>query len=153
MIFTTRAEWEIKDPTLKALGEDETTRTYPLIEIHLNVPIFHVDVLIWYDEDGGYSLWSRFITADIDLVKKLIKQDRITKYNIYLETPRDVHKDSLERHKVKKLSKVVSGEDKNGCIVEAYIFADGDTYISGDVDSIDDIKNARVIFDINEVKR
>lgn len=69
MIFTTRAEWEIKDPVLKALGEDKSVRSYPFIEIQLNVPLFHVDVRFPYDEDKEISGWRRFIMQDIEHVK------------------------------------------------------------------------------------
>ncbi len=151
MIFTAMAEWEIKDPVLKALGEDESVRTYPFIEIHLNVPLFHVDVRT-PDENKEITLWRRFIMHDIEHVKRLVKQKEVVEYAIYLETPRDVDRDNIERHKVKKLSKIIQGEDKNGYAVEAYIFADGDSYIDGEVKSIDEINNASVRFDLNEIK-
>lgn len=154
MIFTTRAEWEIKDPILKALGEDESVRSYPFIEIQLNVPLFHVDVRFPYDEDEEISGWRRFIIQDIEHVKQLVKQDDIIGYDIYLEAPRDINnKDTVERHKVKRLSKIVRGEDEHGCFTEAYIFTDGNYYISGEVESVDEIKNATVVFDINELKK
>lgn len=151
MIFTTRAEWEIKDPMLKALGEDTSVRTYPFIEIHLNVSLFHVDIKI-PDEDKEITLWRRFIMHNIEHVKQLVKQKEVTEYTIYLETPRDVDQNNIERHKVKKLSKIIQGEGGAGCNIEAYVFADGDKYIDGEVESIDDIKSERVVFDINEGK-
>lgn len=71
-----------------------------------------------------------------------------------METPRDIdNENSVERHKVKRLNKIIRGEDEHGCLVEAYIFADGDYYISGEVESIDEIKNATVAFDINEIEK
>ena len=153
MIFTTRAEWEIKDPILKALGEDESVRNYPFIEIQLNVPLFHVDVKFPYDEDEEISGWRRFIMQEIGYVKQIVKQEGIIGYDLYLETPRDIdNENGVERHKVKRLSKIIHGEDEHGCIVEAYIFADGDHYISGEVESMDEINNPVVVFDINEFK-
>lgn len=147
MIFTARAEWEIKDPLLKALGEDESVRSYPFIEIHLNVPLFHVDVRIPYDEDQEISGWRRFMMHDIEHVNQLVKQNGVIEYDIYLETPRDMDKKSVERHKVKRLGKVIQGEDAYGCKVEAYIFTDGDYYIFGEIESVEDIKNTRVVFE------
>lgn len=153
MIFSTRAEWEIKDPMLKALGQDESVRNYPFIEITLNVPLFHVDIRFPY-EDEEITGWRRFIMQDIEHVKQLISQKEIIEYDIYLETPRDINnKGSVERHKVKRLSRIIRGEDENDCMVEAYIFADGDSYIDGEIKSIDEIKNAKVIFDANEAKK
>lgn len=153
MIFTTRAEWEIKDPMLKVLGADDSERTYPLIEIHLNVPLFRVDVWHKTNEDEKGFLGTSFLMAQIEYVKQIVTQEEVVKYDIYLETPRDIdNEDSVERHKVKRLSKIIRGEDKHGCLVEAYIFADSDYYISGGVESIDEIKNAAVVFDINELK-
>lgn len=155
MIFTTRAEWEIKDPMLKALGKDESERTYPFIEIQLNVPLFHVDIRFPYPGDEEISGWRRFIMHDIRHVKQLIEQKDITGYDIYLETPRDINKqDSIERHKVKRLSKIIQGEDARGCLAEAYVFADGDCYYGhGEIKSIDEIRKVSVVFDINELKK
>jgi len=152
MLFTTRVEWEIKDPVLKALGKDESERTYPLIEIHLNVPLFHVDVLLPADEVNECQMWSRFLAHDIEHVKQLVKQKEVVEYSIYLETPCNSH-NTVERHKVKKLSKIICGKDNAGCDVDAYIFVDGDSYVNGDIDTVDAIKNAKVTFDINEMRR
>jgi hypothetical protein len=153
MIFTTKAEWEIKNPILKALGEDESVRTYPFIEISLNVPLFHVDIRFPYDGDEEITGCRRFIMHDIEHVKQLIKQDGVIGYDIYLETPRDINKNSVERHKVKRLSKIIQGKDEHNCITEAYIFTDGDCYIEGETESIDEINNATVIFDSDAIKR
>lgn len=153
MIFKTRAEWEIKDPVLKALGEDKSVRTYPFIEIDLNIPLYHVDILIPADEKNECQIGRRFVMHNIEHVKDLIKQKKILDYNIYLETPRNINQNNIERHKVKKLDKVIHGKDKTGCDVKAYVFADGDNYIDGEVNSVDDIEKIEIIFDINKLQK
>lgn len=154
MIFTTRAEWEIKDPVLKKLGQDESERTYPFIKVELNIPLYRVDIITRDSEDEDkIKIGHHFIMHDIEHVKSLVKQKEVLDYDIYLETPRDINRKDVQRHKVKKLSKIVHGKDKNSCDVEAYIFADEDNYINGEVNSIEDIRGAEVIFDIEELNK
>lgn len=152
MIFTTEAGWEIKDPMLRALGQDKSVRNYSVIEIQGNVPLFHVDIRFYCDEDKESLDWRRFIMWKIEDVKQLVKQEWIIEYDVYLETPRKLNnRFSTERHSVKKLSKIICGKNKYGCEELVYFFVDGTHYISigGEVDKI---INPTVVFDDNEFK-
>lgn len=41
MFLETRREWEINDPMMTALG-DPGTRHYPMVQVSLNMEIYHV---------------------------------------------------------------------------------------------------------------
>jgi len=70
---------------VQSIFPEHEIQRYRLIEISLNVQIFHVDILLEY---GGESYWSRYLFDAFDDVLRFINVDEVVKCNISLQSSR-----------------------------------------------------------------
>lgn len=63
MHFLTEDSWEVRDPILKPFQRG-SSRLFPCVEVGLNLPLWHLDVLMSVGDDVEY--WRRFILTSIE---------------------------------------------------------------------------------------
>jgi len=105
MVFLANKLWEDKRPILKGT----TQKHYRCIEVYLNRPLFHVDFLVHSNNEEKEG-WGRMVFYEINYVIQLIKLKQVKEFHVYVETPiGDINIHPIERHKVKKLARIVRG--------------------------------------------
>lgn len=67
MHFLTDEEWELRDPILQSL-QGAGMRMYPCVEVGINAPLWHLDLLGDWGADVPDGCWRRFILASIEQV-------------------------------------------------------------------------------------
>lgn len=71
MHFRTEEEWELRDPILRSL-QGTGARMYPCVEVDLNGPLWHLDLLFTWPEK--ITCWRRFILTSIEQVVATIAE-------------------------------------------------------------------------------
>lgn len=63
MYLITEKEWELNPPFLKALP-DTASRLFSCVEVDLNVPLWHLDLLL--SAGPGVEYWRRFVLTSLE---------------------------------------------------------------------------------------
>ena len=90
MVFEAREEWE--DPLLDALLPIKGLRRYGLVEVSINVDLYHLDVLSVSDD--GTSYVNRYIFCNIDDVVNVIEKNQDSSHTVFLQMRRNYSRNS-----------------------------------------------------------
>ena len=95
--------------TLGSFMNQPGMRQYSCAEIPLNVPLFHVDIVLRGKHEIGHS-WSRFIVVDIANVLQLAQRDDMIKIRINIQTSRSANGE----YKICSVTDIVEGISSEG---------------------------------------
>lgn len=99
-MFQTDDSWESHSnlQVLRSLLGKPGLRQYPLVDVPLNVPLFHVDIL-FKGEGVALDMWERFICYDLATTAELIEQDEVVDAIVGMQT-KFIRERGYEIHKI-----------------------------------------------------
>ena len=129
MYFSIQKEWEAKSP-LGLLSGGPEERSFPLVEISLNLNIFLVDAEVGVEDDC--SVVSRFMFGDVVETLQFIDQDIFKNSSISLLSRRC---DNDGEYSVSDLIETIEAKDDAGQMSHIYCCKDGKKYIDSSLAS------------------
>jgi hypothetical protein len=111
-MFEADNSWRcIRSDVFQAIFPEQGIQRYRLIEISLNVQIFHVDILV---EHGGELYWSRYLFDAFHDVLRFVTDDGVVECRISIQSCRS----DSGNYSIKKIDRVFELIDYPG----AYFF-------------------------------
>lgn len=123
-MLQTDQSWECYS-TLGAIFNQPSLRSYRFVEVALNLPLFHVDTVLFEESEGGGS-WSRFICCQLTDVLEIIQRDDSLDVRISIQTPR-----SDDGYKLFSIAQIIEGRSRLGDVLYLFLGADGESYLHG----------------------
>lgn len=116
-MLQTKESWELKHrgEILGALFNEPGLRHYPCVELPVNVPIFHVEI-VFSEQHPHDQCWSHFIFDEVQYVLQAIKRDDVVNVRISMQSK----KFGAEEYDVTSIVEIVEAQDKGGR--EVYLF-------------------------------
>jgi hypothetical protein len=136
--FLTEKEWELRDPILRSLL-GTGARIYPCVEIELNGPLWHLDLLFSWPDD--ITCWRRFILTSVEQVVAIVAEHK-GQCRIHFQDAR-VESKAYQIHHVDALSEGTCEAGGRAFIVT---FSDRSLVLPDDSVAVSTIKNVRDLF-------
>jgi len=145
-MFQTDDSWESHSnlQVLRSILGKPGLRQYPLINVPLNVPLFHVDIL-FKGEGVELDIWERFICYDLATTAELIEQDEVADAMVSMQT-KFVRQDGYEIHRVVEIRCVSARDNRRAysCICENGLYLEDHSIHEADKNSA----NVRIILPV-----
>jgi hypothetical protein len=125
MLLRTLDAWESQENPDRVFGE-KGTRRHPVVELTLNVPLLHVDIVL-QPAKGEPSLWSRFLFADPQHAVQFVHQDGVEEVRIALQSALDV--EGKRTYSIDEVVEIHRCETASGNFVFDYVFDDGRDFL------------------------
>lgn len=106
-----------------ALTHQPELRSYPFVQVPLNVHLFHLDVASAEDESG----WQRFIFGGITNVFEFLLDEKIREFLLYIQTRRQSGAD----YQLKRVVEILEGYAVSGESVYLFSCANGSIELDG----------------------
>jgi hypothetical protein len=134
-MLQTDESWECFS-ALSAIFNQPGLRSYRFVEVAINIPLFHLDLVLLGDEETGHA-WSRFICYQLADVLSVIGRCDVANARISIQTPR-----KGDGYTFFSISQVIEGRNQAGDILHLFIGSNGEEYIhalrgEGDADMLD----------------
>lgn len=123
-MLQTDQSWECYS-TLGAIFNQPSLRSYRFVEVALNLPLFHLDTVL-FEETEGDGAWSRFICSQLTDVLEIIRRDDSSNVRISIQTPR-----SNDGYKLFSVAQIIEGRSRLGDSLYLFLGANGESYLHG----------------------
>jgi hypothetical protein len=139
-MLQTDQSWECYS-TLGAIFNQPSLRSYRFVEVALNLPLFHLDAILFEEAEGG-GAWSRFICSQLTDVLEIIRRDDTSNVRISIQTPRND-----DGYKFFSIAEIIEGRSRLGDMLYIFLGANGERYVhSLRGEGISDMLERRIVW-------
>lgn len=122
MNFLVNEAWENRNPFLQAFCAPGT-RLYPVVEVALNGPLWHLDVLTAGDVSESERCWRRFLLTSVTQVLALLREQGSCESQLSFQSTTDGQRGA--EYLIRKVRQIIAATTTDGSKAHVVICFDG----------------------------